>query len=61
MTPLTKEQAEALADRIEARAKQVRKSGVTRMTHALADWSAITLDKLATEIRDGTFIEVQHD
>ena len=53
MTPLTKEQAEALADRIEARA--FRTAGIGNRA------SAATLERLATEIRDGTFIEVQHD
>ncbi len=67
MTPLTKEQAEALADRIEARAEGVS-------VHADAAYQvgqmivmaqhlqrAEVLFDLATEIRDGTFIEVQHD
>ena len=53
MTPLTKEQAEALADRIEAYARQDLDD----------DWvdGILLLNSLAAEIRDGTFIEVQHD
>ena len=51
MTPLTPEQIEALAKRIEARAKWLRSYG---------EWQeASALEYLSTEIRDGTFFEVQ--
>lgn len=60
MTPLTKEQAEALADRIEARAARMTcandEHGIVQLGHIVAD-SVLTM--LATEIRDGTFIEVR--
>lgn len=51
MTPFTPEQIEALAERIEARAMM------------MTDWrqrkTAMHLLRLAQDIRDGTFIEVQ--
>lgn len=56
MTPLTKEQAEALADRIERRIINYTAGTVA------PSWQFMqALKQLATEIRDGTFIEVQHD
>ena len=49
MTPFTPEQIEALAERIEAMVEE-------------APWpESGVLWRLAKDIRDGTFIEVQHD
>jgi len=51
MTPLTPEQIEALAKRIEARAAKLRDAD---------DWAgAAELEGLAEDICDGTFFEVQ--
>ena len=62
MTPLTKEQAEALAERIKARAERMTCSnnehGIVQLGYIVAD---SVLVMLADEIRAGTFIEVQHD
>ena len=62
MIPLTKEQAEALAVRIEARATMhwLRMNQIDdQQTCRQSLISAGTLEDLATEIRNGTFIEVQ--
>ncbi|CAB4137195.1 hypothetical protein UFOVP319_14 [uncultured Caudovirales phage] len=65
MTPLTKEQADALAEKfrrmaVECRAKMfVELQNCDHKTAYGLQGVATFLDALATEIRNGTFIEVQ--
>ena len=59
MTPLTKEQAEVVALSLEARAQSLWKTPVKRIWLGISPHQeASVCDKLATEIRNGTFIEV---
>lgn len=65
MTPLTKEQAEALAEKLTFVAKQCEDKAATaydehRPNTAMGMFGAQSvLTEIAEQIRDGTFIEVQ--